>query len=75
MTRKNDISNAARALGRIGGSSKSRAKAAAARKNGVLGGRPKAGIPKEILPDKPQRYSQARTREARVKGGVEGVCL
>jgi hypothetical protein len=36
-----DPSEAARALGKIGGSKKSAAKAEAARRNGKLGGRPK----------------------------------
>jgi hypothetical protein len=38
---KKQISEIAAALGRLGGSVKSKAKAAASRKNGKLGGRPK----------------------------------
>jgi hypothetical protein len=38
---KKDLSKIAALLGALGGASKSRAKAAAARKNGKLGGRPR----------------------------------
>ena len=40
MKHETEISNAAAALGRIGGQSKSAAKSAAVRENGKLGGRP-----------------------------------
>lgn len=41
VVNKNQISKIAAALGKLGGSVKSKAKAAAARKNGKLGGRPR----------------------------------
>lgn len=47
--KNNELSKAASALGRKGGSVKSEAKAAASRKNGKLGGRPKKDRKKEEL--------------------------
>lgn len=42
----NRIDNAAALLGRRGGSARSKAKAAAARENGQLGGRPRSKAPR-----------------------------
>ena len=44
MTTTTEISNAAAALGRKGGSAKSEAKTSAVRANGTLGGRPCYGV-------------------------------
>jgi len=45
LVNRNKISKIAAMLGKLGGSVKSKAKAAAARKNGKLGGRPRKAKP------------------------------
>ena len=51
MATKKKVREAAVLLGRKGGKSKSTAKVAAARRNGVLGGRAKGGRSKRIVQD------------------------